>query len=46
MLSAHVHIICLSSLALLIFHYNFIPAPRNSKTQKVKETRLISQKVK
>ena len=46
MLSTHVHIICLSSLPLLVFHYNLIPAPRNSKTQKVKETRLISQKVK
>ena len=46
MLSAHVHIICLSSLTLLIFHYNLIPALENSKTQKVKETRLISQKVK
>ena len=42
MLSAHVHIICLSSLTLLIFHYNLIPA---LETQKVKETRLISQKV-
>ena len=73
MWSAHVHIICLSSLTLLVYPiiHNLVSAhclhirhvhiihiiylllplqvdssPRNSKTQKVKETRLISQKVK
>ena len=46
MLSTHVHIIFLSSLKLLVFHYNLIPALETQKTKKVKETRLISQKVK
>ena len=46
MLSAHVDIICLSSLTLLIFPLQLDSSPRNSKTQKSKKLGLISQKVK
>ena len=36
MLSAHVDIICLSSLTLLIFHYNLIPALETKRLKKSK----------
>ena len=38
MLSAHVDIICLSSLTLLIFHYNLIPA---LETQRLKRSKKL-----
>ena len=38
MLSAHVDIICLSSLTLLVFHYNLIPA---LETQRLKKSRKL-----
>ena len=37
MLSAHVDIICLSSLTLLIFHYNLIPALETQRLKKSKK---------
>ena len=37
MLSAHVHIICLSSLTLLVFHYNLIPALQTQRLKKSKK---------
>ena len=37
MLSAHVHIICLSSLTLLVFHYNLIPALETQRLKKSKK---------
>ena len=39
MLSAHVHIICLSSLTLLVFHYNLIPA---LETQRLKKSKKLA----
>ena len=43
MLSAHVHIICLSSLTLLIFHYNLIPA---LETQRLKKSKKLANQSK
>ena len=43
MLSAHVDIICLSSLTLLVFHYNLIPA---LETQRLKKSKKLGQSVK
>ena len=37
MLSAHVDIICLSSLTLLVFHYNLIPALETQRLKKSKK---------
>ena len=37
MLSTHVHIICLSSLTLLVFHYNLIPALETQRLKKSKK---------
>ena len=37
MLSTHVHIICLSSLPLLVFHYNLIPALETQRLKKSKK---------
>ena len=37
MLSAHVHIICLSFLTLLIYHYNLIPALETQRLKKSKK---------
>ena len=37
MLSAHVDIICMSSLTLLIFHYNLIPALETQRLKKSKK---------
>ena len=37
MLSPHVDIICLSSLTLLIFHYNLIPALETQRLKKSKK---------
>ena len=37
MLSAHVDIICLSSLTLLIFHYNLIPSLETQRLKKSKK---------
>ena len=37
MLSAYVHIICLSSRTLLIFHYNLIPALETQRLKKSKK---------
>ena len=34
---AHVHIICLSSLTLLVFHYNLIPALETQRLKKSKK---------
>ena len=43
MLSAHVDIICLSSLTLLVFHYNLIPA---LETQRLKKSKKLGLSVK